>query len=154
MIQCSSMWTLIFCPMSPYPWQPGFLTLCPADIWGQVILCWGRGGCILCIEGYLAAPLVSTHQMPAVTPSPVATIPNHCQMSPVGQNHLQLRTTDVKQSSGTMRCVLLKENLIYINLQKTQARRGLFHAQLARKKAVPYSEVHPGQSHEKTIAGD
>lgn len=99
MIQCSSVWTLVLCPMSPYPRQPGFLTLCPVDIWGQVMLCWGRGGCILCIEGYLAAPLVSTHQMPAVTPSPVATIPNHCQMSPGRQNHLRLRTTDVKQSS-------------------------------------------------------
>lgn len=47
----------------------------------------------------------------------------------------------------------MKENVIYVNLQETQASVGLFYAQLARKKKpVAHIEVHPGQSREKTIA--
>lgn len=51
-----------------------------------------------------------------------------------------------------LRCVLLNEDLACINLQKTQAGLGWFSAQLAGKKAVPGSKVHPGESREKTIA--
>lgn len=43
MIQCHSLWILPPCPMIPHPWKPEFLTLCPTDIWGQVMRC--VGGC-------------------------------------------------------------------------------------------------------------
>lgn len=149
MIQCHSLWIPPPCPMIPHPWKPEFLTLCPTDIWGQVMRC--VGGCPVHCR-ILSSTLVSTHHLPTVIPSPVASTKNYCQMFPGGQNHPWLRTTGVSNLRVTLRCVLLKENLIYVNLQKTQARRGLFYAQFARKKPILHSELYPGQSHEKTIA--
>lgn len=91
--------------------------------------------------------------MPAAPLSLVVTTRHHCQLSPGRQNRPQSRTTGVSNLKGTLRRVLLKENVIYVNLQETQASVGLFYAQLARKKKpVAHIEVHPGQSREKTIA--
>lgn len=37
--------------------RAGLLTVSTTDVWGQIILCGGLGGCILCIVGRSAAPL-------------------------------------------------------------------------------------------------
>ena len=73
--------------------RPGFLSLSPTNIGGQITLSCGGPACAL-QDVYLQPWPLPTHA--ASTPTPVVTIKNvcrHCQMSPGGHNHPWLRTT-------------------------------------------------------------
>lgn len=52
---------------SPWLWlRPGFLSLNPIDIWGQIILLWG--GTVLCPGGCQAVSLASDYQIQGTLP--------------------------------------------------------------------------------------
>lgn len=75
---------------NPSTHGPGFPNLSTNDILDWIILyCWGT---VLCIMGCLATSLACTYWMPVTMASTRNASSRHCQMSPGGQNHLQLRT--------------------------------------------------------------
>ena len=73
-----------------------FLNLGTTAICGWIILCWGSGGCPVHCGIFSSIP--DLYSLDASSTLPFAATKNvyrHCQISPSGQNHLQLRITDL-----------------------------------------------------------